>query len=71
MLTKTTWDRLADRPGQGAACCAASLIPQSPFNVFAALDQVDGHRFLLLKSSQSNVRPASLCPRAGDSMSSS
>lgn len=38
------------------------LHPESKFNMFAALEQATGHRFLLLKSNQPDVRPAHSLP---------
>ena len=61
MLTKTTWESIESAVGPKRGLSVRRLLPQSPFNVFAALDST-GHRFLLLKSSQSDVRPVQPLP---------
>jgi Putative PD-(D/E)XK family member, (DUF4420) len=69
MLDESVWQTLA-RPVPGAAdVVAVRLHPDSTFNLFAALDQATGHRFLLLKSGQPHVRPqASLLEGRGFSL---
>ena len=62
MLTKTTWDSIESATGPKRGLGVRRLLPQSPFNVFAALDKSTGHRFLLLKSSQLDVRPVQALP---------
>ena len=62
MLTKTTWDADRSATGPKRGLSVRRLLPQSPFNVFAALDKPTGHRFLLLKSNQPDVRPAQPLP---------
>lgn len=62
MLTKTIWDSLDRATGHARGLRVRRLLPQSAFNVFAALDKSTGHRFLLLKSSRSDVRPSQPLP---------
>lgn len=62
MLTKTTWELLDAGADQPRGMRVRRLLPQSPFNVFAALDKGTGHRFLLLKSSRSDVHPLQPLP---------
>jgi len=45
-----------------AGLVALRLRPESKWNVFAALDQRTGHRFLLLKSNSPDLRPAQALP---------
>jgi hypothetical protein len=57
MLGESVWQTLA-RPTRGATgLVAVRLHPASAFNLFAALDHANGHRFLLLKSVQPELRP--------------
>ena len=57
MLGESVWQTLS-RPTLGVTgLVALRLHPESAFNLFAALDQANGHRFLLLKSAQSHLRP--------------
>jgi len=62
MLGDITWTMLAQSATGPAGLVAVRLNPQSRFNIFAALDQATGHRFLLLKSGRSNLRPATALP---------
>lgn len=63
MLTNTTWEMLeTSRRSSGEGVVALRLLPQSKFNVFAAMDQVTSRRFVVLKSGQSNVRPTQPLP---------
>ncbi|MGE5362152.1 MAG: PD-(D/E)XK motif protein [Bacteroidales bacterium] len=62
MLGESVWQTLA-RPSRGATgLVAVRLHPESAFNLFAALDQANGHRFLLLKSAQPDHRLAVALP---------
>lgn len=62
MLDESVWQTLA-RPTPGrTGLVAVRLHPESAFNLFAALNQTDGHRFLLLKSPRSHLRPKAPLP---------
>ena len=57
MLTNAVWNKLGQPATDSAGLVALRLHADSQFNVFAALDQQTGHRFLLLKSDAPNLRP--------------
>jgi hypothetical protein len=59
MVTDATWKRLV---GSGPGIVAMRLHAESRFNLFAALDQVTQHRFLLLKSAESRLQPKTALP---------
>jgi hypothetical protein len=62
MLNKHVWDMLGKSTRHSTGVVALRLHPESKFNVFAALEEATGHRFLLLKSNQPDVRPAQPLP---------
>ncbi len=57
MLNKQVWSQLENARSHSFGLVVLRLHPQSNFNVFAALDQSTGHRFLLLKSNRADVCP--------------
>lgn len=62
MFSKRIWSQLGASPGRKSRLVALRLCAESKFNVFAALEQESGHRFLLLKSNQPNIRPIGSLP---------
>jgi hypothetical protein len=62
MITKDTWEMLARSAQPSGGVVALRLLPESRLNVFAALDQATSHRFVVLKSSDSRVRPRQPLP---------
>jgi hypothetical protein len=62
MLTNAVWNKLGQPATGSTGLVALRLYSESRFNVFAALDRVSGHRFLLLKSDAPNLRPARSLP---------
>lgn len=62
MLNKHVWDMLGKSTGHSSGVVALRLLPESKFNIFAALDQATGHRFLLVKSNTYDVRPPPALP---------
>jgi hypothetical protein len=62
MLSDLTWKMLGQSAAGPGGLLGVRLFPESPFNIFAALDQATGHRFLLLKSSLPNLHPKTLLP---------
>lgn len=49
MLSPQTWVALENPSGQAAGLRAVRLHPETPLNIFAAIDRSTGHRMLLLK----------------------
>lgn len=62
MLNKEIWDQLEKSAHFSAGLIVLRLHPESNFNVFAALDPTTRHRFLLLKSNETDVRPKQQLP---------
>lgn len=60
MLSDSVWDKLQACASLGLV--AVRLHPESRFNIFAALEPATGHRFLVLKSGNLNLRPQSALP---------
>jgi hypothetical protein len=62
VLNSIVWDMLSKSAGGSTGVVALRLHPEAKFNVFAALDRATDHRFLLLKSKSSEVRPTQPLP---------
>jgi len=62
MLNKKIWDQLEKSGNSLNGLTVLRLNPESRFNIFAAMDPVTKHRFLLLKSNKADVHPQQQLP---------
>ena len=62
MLGDSIWNMLAQSTAGPSGLVAVRLHPESPFDLFAALEQFSGHRFLLMKSGRSHLPPSGPLP---------
>ena len=62
MISNEVWGQLAKTSGTKAGLTALRLCPQSKFNLFAAMDPLTGHRFLMLTTNQSHMQPSHQLP---------
>src|SRR6185295_16549197 len=62
ILDAALWSRLSTAHKVISDLAALRLHPHSKFNLFAALDRSTGHRFIIIKSDRTDIRPAEPLP---------
>src|SRR6187399_615325 len=62
MLDEALWSRLSTAHIVASDLAVLRLYSQSKFNLFAALDRSTGHRFVIIKSDRTDIRPAEPMP---------